>query len=377
MNLSFWEKETFFKAQDCCIIGAGLVGLNAAIHYQTRFPKKKITVIDRGIIPSGASTKNAGFACFGSISELIDDLNHSTESEVFSLVEKRWKGLELLKSTVGEKNMNFQQLGGYELFLDKDEDLFVSAKEKMDYFNKAIQNITGFENTYSVSKAQADFGFQKTKGMIFNRLEGQLHPGKMIQVLLKKAESLGVSFLFGASLERLEKENNKHLLLLNSKQKIITEKVIIATNGFALDLIPDLEILPARNQVIVSQAIPNLPFKGTFHYDQGYYYFRNIGNRILLGGGRNLSPQKEQTSSFGITEEIQNNLEEMLNEVIFTRFSPKIEFRWSGILGVGKIKKPILKNVENGLTVAVRLGGMGVALGSMLGQEAAELNFQS
>ena len=29
----------------------------------------------------------------------------------------------------------------------------------------------------------------------------------------------------------------------------------------------------------------NLKIKGSFHYEKGYYYFRNIDNRILLGGG--------------------------------------------------------------------------------------------
>lgn len=373
MNASFWEIESFFDKQDCCIIGAGIVGLNAAIHYKTKFPKQKVTVIDRGNIPTGASTKNAGFACFGSITELMDDLENTPEHEVFSLVEKRWQGLELLKSTVGEKQMDYQQLGGYELFLNKASNSFDSAVERIPFFNKALKDITGFDNCYAASNKQNEFGFKQTQGMIFNRLEGQLHAGKMVKTLLAKAQSLGINFLFGSTVTELSARTNEHQLTLNQQQKISSEKVIIATNGFALSLIPDLAVVPARNQIILTEPIPNLPFKGTFHYDKGYYYFRNIGNRVLLGGGRNLSPQKEETNSFGLTEEIQNNLEKMLAEVIFTGSSPKIEFRWSGILGVGKVKQPILKNLGNGLTIAVRLGGMGVALGSLLGKEAAEL----
>jgi hypothetical protein len=48
--------------------------------------------------------------------------------------------------------------------------------------------------------------------------------------------------------------------------------------------------------------------------DQGYYYFRN-GDRILLGGGRNLDFDVENTTEFAQTEIVQNKLEE-LKEVI-------------------------------------------------------------
>ena len=65
-NLSFWEKESFLNRSDYVIIGSGIVGLSAALHLKQREKGKKVTVLERGILPSGASTKNAGFACIGS-----------------------------------------------------------------------------------------------------------------------------------------------------------------------------------------------------------------------------------------------------------------------------------------------------------------------
>jgi hypothetical protein len=53
--------------------------------------------------------------------------------------------------------------------------------------------------------------------------------------------------------------------------------------------------------------------------DRGYYYFRNIGDRILLGGGRNLDFDVENTTEFAQTEIVQNKLEELLKEVIFNQ----------------------------------------------------------
>ena len=65
-GLSYWEKTSFFD-YDVIVIGSGIVGLNAAIHLKKSSPALKISVLESGFLPTGASTKNAGFACFGSI----------------------------------------------------------------------------------------------------------------------------------------------------------------------------------------------------------------------------------------------------------------------------------------------------------------------
>ena len=54
--LSFWEKSTLVH-HDLIVVGSGIVGLSAALHYQLAHPKKKVAVIERGLFPSGASTK--------------------------------------------------------------------------------------------------------------------------------------------------------------------------------------------------------------------------------------------------------------------------------------------------------------------------------
>jgi len=73
MQLSYWEIKNWFTNVDFTIVGSGIVGLHAALALRDRFPSAKILVLEKGILPQGASTKNAGFACFGSISEIIDD----------------------------------------------------------------------------------------------------------------------------------------------------------------------------------------------------------------------------------------------------------------------------------------------------------------
>jgi len=89
LNFSYWEIKTWLSNIDFTIVGSGIVGLNCALHLKNKYPKAKILILEKGILPQGASTKNAGFACFGSLSEILDDLNTHTEEEVVRLVKKR------------------------------------------------------------------------------------------------------------------------------------------------------------------------------------------------------------------------------------------------------------------------------------------------
>jgi glycine/D-amino acid oxidase-like deaminating enzyme len=95
-ELSFWEKSTYLNDNDFVIVGSGIVGLSTSIFLRQRYPTAKILVIERGYLPTGASTKNAGFACFGSPTELYDDLLTIPEDKVWETFEMRYAGLKTL-----------------------------------------------------------------------------------------------------------------------------------------------------------------------------------------------------------------------------------------------------------------------------------------
>jgi glycine/D-amino acid oxidase-like deaminating enzyme len=209
--------------------------------------------------------------------------------------------------------------------------------------------------------------------MIENNMEGQIDTGKMISALITKACGMGIIILNNCLVNNINDEGSCVTIKINDSTEIKAQKVIIATNGFAKQFAPEMDVEPARAQVLVTTPIENLKLKGTFHYEEGFYYFRNIHNRVLLGGGRNLDFKGENTSEFGLTPIIQNKLEQMLSEIILPHTKFEIDQRWSGIMGVGREKKPIVKKISDRIVYAVRMGGMGVAIGSLVGEEAAEL----
>lgn len=369
MHLSYWELKNWFTNVDYTIVGSGIVGLHAALRLRERFPKSKILVLEKGMLPQGASTKNAGFACFGSISEIIDDLQSHSEQEVIQLIQKRWQGLQLLRKRLGDAVIDFKSYGGYELFLQQDEDSYTECLKKMPFINAILKPL--FDADVFIQETN-HFGFQSIhKQLMYNPFEAQIDTGNMMQALLKQAISNDILILNQQNVTSYhEKQNGVEVAL--GDFSFHTQKLLFATNGFAGQL-TSAQVKPARAQVLITEPIPNLNIKGTFHLDKGYYYFRNIENRILLGGGRNLDFEGETTTEFGQTELIQNRLEELLKEVILPHHDFTIAYRWSGIMGLGSSKNPIVEQISEQVFCGVRLGGMGVAIGSLIGQELADL----
>lgn len=369
MNLSYWELKNWFTNVDFTIVGSGIVGLHCGLALREKFPESKILILEKGMLPQGASTKNAGFACFGSISEIIEDLKSHSEEEVVQLIQKRWNGLQLLRKNLGDDIIDFKPYGGYELFLDDDESSYKECLQKLPFINDLLKPL--FRNDVFAKEVDR-FDFQRIQEyVIFNPFEAQIDTGKMMNALLQKAIAHNILILNQIEVKSYQEKSNGVEIVLTDFS-FPTKKVLFATNGFAGGLTNN-QVKPARAQVLITQPIPNLDIKGTFHLDKGYYYFRNIDDRILLGGGRNLAFQEETTTELGQTELIQNRLEQLLKEVILPKTDYKIAHRWSGIMGLGSTKKPIVEQLSDHVYCGVRLGGMGVAIGSLIGKELADL----
>lgn len=370
MNLSYWEYKNWLSDIDFTIVGSGIVGLNCALHLRGRFPKSKILLLEKGFLPQGASTKNAGFACYGSISEILADLENHSEQEVLELVQKRWEGIQLLCKNLGKQTIGFKNWGGHELFLSNEKERYSACCKKISYVNKLLEPVfkaAAFKlhpNTFEFKDIEDYY--------ISNHFEAQLDTGMMMDSFINRVHTSGIRILNGITMQAFEDLNHR-VAVRTDQFEFLTKKLLLATNGFA-NRLTAIDVQPARAQVLITKPIENLKIKGTFHINEGYYYFRNIDNRILIGGGRNLDFKGEETDKFGCTEIIQNKLEDLLVKTIVPGQDFEVAYRWSGIMGVGPQKRPIVRKLSENVSLGVRLGGMGVAIGSYIGKELADLN---
>ena len=364
---SLWEKQSFLTP-DILIIGAGITGLSAAATLKEQSPDLKITVLERGVLPSGASTKNAGFACFGSVTELINDVAALGEDGMIKLVEKRWDGLQKTCQRLGRQLIDIQVKSGYELIFKNQ-----NIEDAISKINSLLHPFFQTEVFKLSNEKIQDFGFGNTQSLVENHLEGQLDTGKLIASLWKYCAEIGVQVHTGCEVERFNEETDG-VVVTCKDVTFKAQKIAICTNAFTKKLVGnDLDLVPGRG--IVMSVIPKqeLRFEGTFHYEEGYYYFRDYYGKLLYGGGRSLALEAETTTEFGINAQIKEKLISDLNTIILPNQAYEIEMEWSGIMAFGANKAPIVKKISDRVAMGVRLGGMGVAIGSLVGEEVAEI----
>ena len=130
--LSFWEKDVFLKKYDVIIIGAGFSGLWLAYFLKKYQPKIEIAILEAGTLPTGASTKNAGFSCFGSPSELLENIEVMGINQAMFWSEKRYKGINMIRQCFGSE-VEFDDCGGTELF--NENILFEETKDQLSTLN--------------------------------------------------------------------------------------------------------------------------------------------------------------------------------------------------------------------------------------------------
>jgi gamma-glutamylputrescine oxidase len=369
MQISIWEKESFYAKRDVIIIGAGLAGLWCAYELINEKPNLKILILEKGIIPQGASTRNAGFACIGSPTELLHDATTMGEDKMLALTEMRFKGIEKIRKVLGDEIIDFDNCGGYECLNNELHDL-KKLKEDVAELNKKLKQITSLDETFVWSNDKLkSFGLHGFDAMTENSLEGGLHSGKLVHALTKKIQSSGVDILTNIEIKNWEENNAEIKIETTSNIDFYCSRLLICTNAFTDKLIPELKIKPARGQIIVTNEIENLKLRGTFHYDEGFYYFRNLGKRILLGGARNKAFNEEETTDLETTNKVQKELENFLSIHILPAQKFIIEHRWSGIMGFTENKESVIKNIIANVTAIIACNGMGVALTSVIAEK--------
>ena len=359
--LSFWEHKGWCQGRDYVVVGAGFVGLSAALECRRRFPDASITIVELSPLCGGGSTKNAGFACFGSPSELLDDWNNLGPEKTVELVSARYKGLRNLRKNYKDSQIGYEASGSIELFTSANPELESKVHEFFPTLNEALEGVFGCDAFEFIENAPGVLG---ATSIISSPLEGMLDSAKLYRAMLQRTLESGIDIINGVKIEEIVPEGEGYRLDFNFGY-FEAREVLIAANAFASELLPNLDVEAQTNRVLVTQQLEDLEFSGSCHYDRGYVYLRRLENRLLIGGGRQWGE--------GGSEEVQQKLQEFLSKHIKGAQGAEIEYNWIGHLGVGSSRDPIVKTIKPGLHVGVRMGGMGVAIGTNIGRELGGL----
>ena len=369
MATSYWERDLLNSGSDLLIIGAGIVGLSTALFYKEKNPDAIVKVLDAESVGNVATTRSAGFACFGSVTELLSDITHMGRDAVAELVAMRYQGLQQLIDLVHPRKMAYQACGGYEVFRLGEVSAGISEGVIKD-LNQLVKDATGLEHTYDFTPI--DIGATIDSLVIVNKHEGLLHPGRLMEALNHACQAKGIILHRSCKIDRIL--NRDHFVLTSKGIGIPYNQLAICTNALAARLLPEVDVVPAANVVHLyhEPAIAKM-LPGGMHMDEGYLYFRAVDqDHFLFGGGRHHFPFTGFPLSDSDRQEVSTYLDQ---EVwgLWPTYQPKLKYSWTGYLGVGPNRKPIIQSVGADVYCAVRMGGMGIAIGTGVGKALAEL----
>ena len=366
-NLSYWESKIWKKKFDLIVVGSGITGATAAIHFAKRNPGKRILVVDQFQFGLGATSKNAGFICFGSPSELLETKKNFGVDFLESQLRKKWHGHQILLKTFGASAIQAKMQGGAEVFQNKED--AETALEELPMLNQLFKKVSKVSDQFA-SSACSFPRFHESSISI--QIEGNLDSGSLLSQIRKKFSAYNIPFLGGLKVENFERKSDG-ILLQGRNFEFFSEKVLFATNAFASEKPTVQPILPGRGLVKVSSPL-SYPFpNGTFHLDRGYTYFRKVdGNRLLIGGYRNFFTKSEETLEVGTNEVISSAIDQVTKENILG-FLPEWDYSWNGWMGFTHDENPIIQKLDDGIVVAAGMNGMGVTLGPFAALEALRL----
>jgi len=365
-EISYWEKDLFTPKYDLIIIGAGFTGIHSAIQWKKRYPSQKVLLLNRNGLPTGASTKNAGFLCIGSPSELLADIAEKGEHKVIETLTDRWKGMQYLLHMIEPKLFDLDRAGGHEVFFSNNQEPLEFCRNNLHYLNEILFEVSGIKD-YFFEQQPGWKSSTQIESLISNRVECLVHPGKLVHRLLDIVTDLGIEKAFNQMVTSFKTNQEEVKVFIKNGQQLTTKRLVLATNGFSKKLAGQVEIQPARNAIFLSEPVKTpLPFHGAYHQDRGYVYFRKVSeNRLLIGGGRNQFIKEEQTDEFGINPKIKEYLTNLAVEHLgISDFI--VGQQWSGILGITPTKSYLVEKIAPNVYLAGGLNGMGVAISSQI-----------
>ena len=373
--ISYWEKTLYDQKYDVIIIGGGITGISTGIALLKAKSRLKILILEKEHFGTNATSRNAGFACIGSPSELLGDLNNYGLDNVHRNLKMRYEGLQMLFKNVSKKKVEYKNFGGYDVFTSSQSAAFEETSASLIALNHIANDITGLKDLYTLyNQLPLSHGFSENiSGLIKINYESQLNSMLVLNELEKRYISLGGLIAKGIKVSSSEPVDSHHEVITD-KYRFHTSKILYATNGFTNSIISSPEVIsPGRGIILVTRPLKKVQLRGNFHAEAGYVYFRNLGNRILIGGGRNQDFAEEQTTEPGINPRIRQYLIKYLQENVNCQEGFEIEHEWSGIMGFTESKLPVIKEISPGVFVAAGLNGIGMAIGSFVAKEASKL----
>ena len=396
---NYQSAPTLPPSVDVLIIGAGLTGASAAYHLgpAVRDRSLQVAVIDRGDPATEASGRNGGsFELLpqnsvglyqGLARERLQYLLHvyrSVPIEVLRAESERQASLVLgmalrnrdrLQQIIDDESIDCDfSPRGWMYLAHTDSEEQAMCEEVM----LAAQHGQRIE-LWSRRKIFEEFDIRTDFVGRFIPGDGTYHPFKYVCGVISAALKSGVELFTRVRVKRIRSMSPDRHYVTTDRGRIVARRVIVATNAFTRELLPEMRsISPRQSQIMLTEHALDRARGRIITTEQGPAFFnqpragaRN-GRAPLLFGGGNDRPMKNPASrrrSPGI-----HNLLLRLRD----RYYPELcgqppTSEWVGPMAFTPDALPAVGFVRPGVILAAGFNGYGGSYTTAAGQASAEM----
>lgn len=340
---------------DVLVVGAGLMGRWLA-YFLSRVPgRPRVLVVERDRFAYGASSRNAGFLTCGHLSEMLADIDEVGIDVVAESFARRRAGIAVVRRELPQ--LPLEACGSVDFDAPTPAGLELAA----------LLNDAAGEEIYTPCEARLGEGVRPA---MLNRADAGLDPVDLLRRLRLGAE---VDYAFGVEARRVA-GGTAHLAGPGGIHEVHYGRAVLCTNAFTAALDPDTAVRPGRGQIIVTSPVRSATTRSLGYMNAGYDYFRWLGDRLLLGGGRHRFGATENgRTELAPTGPVRDYLVETARRVI-GHADFEVTHHWAGIMGFpgGRHLGGSHRRAIDDVTEAVAgFGGMGVALTPAVAEEVA------
>ena len=359
--------------EDCewLIIGAGYTGLSAARKLGQLYPNQKIILVDAQLAGEGASSRNSGYLVDSTLNDGFTSNkeleNYKKKADIYAL------GIKSVKNFITDHQVDcdWNESGKY-FASSKLED-----KKILNNFSSTLTKLNFKHNFLEQQELSKLLGTNFYKFALYTKGGILLHPGKLARAMVKALPS-NVKLYENSCL--LSWSPLKDYISCNFKEgKIVTKKIIFATNGFIKSLGIKVNYnFPITLTASMTRQLSDEEFSSIGKPKEwGILPVKPMGATIRMTKDKRILIRNtaEVYNPFKMSKEILNKRSKIQKIGIKKRF-PKlpddiIQSTWSGVVSRTRNSSQIFEKIKENIFVAGCYNGSGIGVGTLFGEQIA------
>ncbi|QQR40746.1 NAD(P)/FAD-dependent oxidoreductase [Devosia rhizoryzae] len=359
---------TLPQSVDIAIIGGGFTGLTAA--RELLIAGRSATVLEAGVIGSGASGMNAGF--------VVPNFAKTDPNAVRSKLGTD-KGNALLRLVGDGANSVFRTIEEEGIACDAKQvgwlnPAYGAAGADMLKARAALWRALGRPVSFLDADAvQEQTGMNIYTGALLDAEGGTIHPLDYLRGLAQSVRRRGGTVHEGQCVDEVVREGSGWRLTMRSGATLFAGKVLQCTNAFTTGIasrmgrstvplrVYQIATTPADNETVQRIARSGRPVGDT---RQNLFTYRLDRNNRLISGGMAAVP-------FGAFDRLGKAVAQRLSEELHLPNAVAPEIVWTGVAAMTPDFLPRLYQMGEGWFGGIGCNGRGIAMTAQLGRVLA------